>query len=118
MKLKSLGVAGFRGFPQAVSFDLDADAVIVAGVNGSGKTSFFDAVLWALCGYVDRLDQGSSVLESRYSSSGEARVGVTLQSSDGVLSTIVRRFDDRMHLSVQRSRPSSGVNDTDVGFPR
>lgn len=101
MKLKSLEVAGFRGFPQAVSFDLDADAVIVAGVNGSGKTSFFDAVLWALCGYVDRLDQGSSVLVSRYSSSGEARVGVTLQSSDGVLSTIVRRFDDRMHLSVQ-----------------
>jgi len=101
MKLKSLDVAGFRGFPQAVSFDLDADAVIVAGVNGSGKTSFFDAVLWALCGYVDRLDQGSSVLVSRYSSSGEARVGVTLQASDGVLSTIVRRFDDRMHLSVQ-----------------
>ena len=101
MKLKSLDVAGFRGFPKAVSFDLDADAVIVAGVNGSGKTSFFDAVLWALCGYVDRLDQGSSVLVSRYSSSGEARVGVTLQSSDGVLSTIVRRFDDRMHLSVQ-----------------
>jgi len=101
MKLKSLDVAGFRGFPQAVSFDLDADAVIVAGVNGSGKTSVFDAVLWALCGYVDRLDQGSSVLVSRYSSSGEARVGVTLQSSDGVLSTIVRRFDDRMHLSVQ-----------------
>jgi DNA repair exonuclease SbcCD ATPase subunit len=101
MKLTSLDIAGFRGFPQAVSFDLDADAVIVAGVNGSGKTSFFDAVLWALCGYVDRLDEGSSVLVSRYSSSGEARVGVTLQSSDGVLSTIVRRFDDRMHLSVQ-----------------
>ena len=101
MRLKSLEVAGFRGFPQAISFDLDADAVIVAGVNGSGKTSFFDAVLWALCGYVDRLDQDSSVLVSRYSSSGEARVGVTLISSEGVLSTIVRRFDESMHLSVQ-----------------
>ena len=111
MRLKSLDVAGFRGFPQAVSFDLDADAVIVAGVNGSGKTSFFDAVLWALCGYVDRLDQGSAVLVSRYSSSGEARVGVTLQSSDGVLSTIVRRFDESMHLSVQTGagEPISGA---------
>lgn len=101
MRLKSLDVAGFRGFSQAVSFDLDADAVIVAGVNGSGKTSFFDAVLWVLCGYVDRLDQGSAALVSRYSSSGEARVEVVLQSKDGVVSTIVRRFDDRMHLSVQ-----------------
>jgi DNA repair exonuclease SbcCD ATPase subunit len=101
MRLKSLDIAGFRGFPQAVSFDLDADAIVVAGVNGSGKTSFFDAVLWALCGRVDRLEQDSSVLVSRYSSSGEARVALTLQSPDGTLSTIVRRFDDNMHLSVQ-----------------
>ncbi len=101
MRLKSLKIAGFRGFPKEVSFDLDADVVIVAGVNGSGKTSFFDAVLWALCGYVDRLDQGSDVLVNRYSSSGEARVAVTLQSGDGILSTIVRRFDESMHLSVQ-----------------
>jgi exonuclease SbcC len=101
MRLRSLEIAGFRGFSQAVSFDLDADAVIVAGVNGSGKTSLFDAVLWALCGYVDRLDQGSTSLVSRYSSSGEARVGVVLKSSDGVLSTVIRRFDDQMHLTVQ-----------------
>jgi recombinational DNA repair ATPase RecF len=46
LRLVSLEVAGFRGFPQLREFDLNADAVIVVGANGNGKTSLFDGILW------------------------------------------------------------------------
>jgi len=45
MRLHSLEVSGFRGFAAEQHFDLDADAVIVVGTNGNGKTSLFDAIL-------------------------------------------------------------------------
>jgi DNA repair exonuclease SbcCD ATPase subunit len=84
-----------------VTIDLDADAVIVAGVNGSGKTSLFDAVLWALSGSIDRLSDEPVDLVSRYSPSGEARVEVVISGDDSI-ATVIRRFDGQEHLSVQR----------------
>ena len=102
MRLKSLSIAGFRGFPRPVTLDLDADAVIVAGVNGSGKTSLFDAVLWALSGSIDRLSDETVNLVSRYSPSGEARVEAVLSTDNDSTATVIRRFDGKAHLSVQR----------------
>ncbi len=101
MRLQTLTVAGFRGFPTPTGLDLDADAVIIAGVNGSGKTSFFDAILWALCGNVDRLGDDPASLVSEYSPSGEARVELVLRADSGRRVTVVRRFDGTMHLSVR-----------------
>lgn len=101
MRLKSLVVGGFRGFPRNQSFDLDADAVIVAGVNGSGKTSMFDAILWGLTGSIARLHGETADVVSKYSPSGEARVEVVLRTDDGSEMRIVRRFDGRPHLSVE-----------------
>ena len=92
MRLKSLSIAGFRGFPRPVTLDLDADAVIVAGVNGSGKTSLFDAVLWALSGSIDRLSDETVNLVSRYSPSGEARVEAVLSTDNDSTATVIRRF--------------------------
>ena len=40
MRLVSLKIAGFRGFAHTQTFGLDADAVVIVGVNGQGKTSF------------------------------------------------------------------------------
>lgn len=110
MRLRSIAIGGFRGFPASVDLDLDADAIIVSGVNGSGKTSFFDAILWALSGSVPRLDTDPSVVVSEYSPTGEARVEVVLTRDDGSTATIVRRFDDAMHLTVQEGAdpPVSG----------
>ncbi|MGH8165216.1 MAG: AAA family ATPase, partial [Rhodanobacteraceae bacterium] len=104
--------AGFRGFPRPVELDLDADAIIVSGVNGSGKTSLFDALLWALSGAVPRLHQTDpAVVVSEYSPTGEARVEVVLSRDDEATVTVVRRFDDAMHLSVQQNTdaPVSGA---------
>jgi DNA repair exonuclease SbcCD ATPase subunit len=46
----------FRGFRDRSRVDLDASAVILAGPNGTGKTSFFDALQWLLLGSLERLE--------------------------------------------------------------
>lgn len=100
MRLRSLVVGGFRGFARNEVFDLDADAIVVAGVNGSGKTSMFDAILWGITGSVARLHGETADVVSKYSPSGEARVEVVLRMDDGSDMRIVRRFDGGSHLSV------------------
>jgi exonuclease SbcC len=111
MRLVSLGISGFRGFPNPVLLDLDADAIIVAGVNGSGKTSLFDAILWVLCGSIDRLNDDTGVVISKYSKTGEARVEIVLKDDAGRRATVVRRYDESMHLSVQQNdaSPVTGI---------
>jgi DNA repair exonuclease SbcCD ATPase subunit len=49
-------IEGFRGFANRQRLELDASVVILAGPNGTGKTSFFDAVQWLLIGTLDRLE--------------------------------------------------------------
>lgn len=100
MRVRSLSVAGFRGFPRPVTLDLDADAVVIGGVNGSGKTSLFDAILWAMAGAIGRLGGDSAHVVSQYSPSGEARVELVLERPSGTTLTVVRRFDGSDHLSV------------------
>lgn len=51
-----LEIEGFRGFAERRRLDLAASAVIVAGPNGTGKTSFFDAIQWLLIGTLERLE--------------------------------------------------------------
>lgn len=103
MRIKTLTIAGFRGFARSETFDLDGDAVIIAGVNGSGKTSFFDAILWCLTGSIDRLRGEASEVVSKYSLSGEARVELVLRSDDGTDVAIVRRFDGQAHVSIREA---------------
>lgn len=92
MRIKRLELSGFRAFAQAVEFDLDADAIIIVGANGRGKTSIFDGVLWALAGRIPRLGDDSRLV-SLYSPSGEARVSLDLRTSDDGTCHLIRRFD-------------------------
>ena len=96
MRLLSLELSGFRGFPQQQAFDLDADAVVVVGANGQGKTSFFDGVLWALSGRVPRLSTDNTHLVSMYSETGQARVELRLKDpSTGGQFAVTRSFDGK-----------------------
>lgn len=54
--IQRMRVEAFRGFRDAQEFDLNASAVIVTGPNGTGKTSFFDAMQWCLIGSIERLE--------------------------------------------------------------
>ena len=54
---KWVEIEGFRGFNRRQRINLDASAVIVVGPNGTGKTSFFDAIQWLLLGSLERLEK-------------------------------------------------------------
>jgi DNA repair exonuclease SbcCD ATPase subunit len=96
MRLVSLEVAGFRGFPQRREFDLNADAVILVGANGNGKTSLFDGILWALSGRIPRLAGEDERLVSLYSETGQARVVLRLKNQDsGHEFAVTRSFDGK-----------------------
>ena len=56
VRLKNISIKGFRPYVGETSFDLDADLIIIAGPNGLGKTSFFDAIDFAVTGTVRRLE--------------------------------------------------------------
>jgi len=94
MKIKSIELTGFRGFAQKQFFDLDADAVIVVGANGRGKTSLFDGILWALTGKISRLGKEDAIL-SKYSESGEAYVSITMRAPNNELYIVSRSFDGK-----------------------
>lgn len=95
MRLKHIYIEGFRGFASPVEIDLDADVVVVVAENGRGKTSLFDAVLWALVGRVDRIGGGDSNLLSMYSTTGSMSVRLVLVGTHANATswTIVRTFD-------------------------
>jgi DNA repair protein SbcC/Rad50 len=93
MRLVSLEISGFRGFPQRHAFDLDADAVVVVGTNGHGKTSLFNGILWALSGRIPRLPDDARLV-SMYSETGQARVELGLKNpATGSEFTVTRSFD-------------------------
>lgn len=94
MRIESLEVSGFRAFSGREAFDLDADAVIVVGANGQGKTSLLDAVFWCLAGTIPRLGSEASMV-SMYSPSGEARVVLSLRNEHDNIARVVRSSDGR-----------------------
>ena len=48
MRIKAIGLSWFRGAANPVSLQLDCKSVVVYGMNGSGKSSFVDAVEFVL----------------------------------------------------------------------
>jgi AAA domain len=90
MRLAKVTVEGFRGLPAAEDFDLDADAVVIVGANGSGKTSLLDAVLWALTGRLVRVEHGGGSVRSGFAPDSETRVALTLRGEGDVRFQIIR----------------------------
>jgi DNA repair exonuclease SbcCD ATPase subunit len=96
MRLLSIELSGFRGFARKREFDLDADAVVVIGANGHGKTSLFDGILWALSGRIPRLQGDDSNLVSMFSETGQARVVLRFKDqSTGNKYAVTRSFDGK-----------------------
>jgi DNA repair exonuclease SbcCD ATPase subunit len=105
MRLLSLELAGFRGFATKQTLDLDADAVIVVGANGNGKTSLFDAVLWAIAGRIPRLGPDDAPLACKFSETGKARVTLRLGRPDGSPPLTVTRVFDGSRTTIAVETP-------------
>ena len=103
MRLVAVELEEFRGWVRPLRVDLDASVVILQGPNGTGKTSLFDAVLWALTGELPRLgEQHKHEVVSLYGESGHARVRLELRSEAGVSLNLTRSTDgERARLQVE-----------------
>lgn len=55
-KINSIEIENFRGFTSKEIFNLDKPKVLVYGPNGSGKTSFCEALEFSLLGYLSEAD--------------------------------------------------------------
>lgn len=93
MRLNGISISGFRGFASPVHLDLNSDAVIVVAENGRGKTSLFDAILWALTGGVPRIAKSDSDLLSKFSLNGTMTVSLSLASAGERSLSVTRSFD-------------------------
>ena len=89
-RLTSLQISGFRAFTTRAAFDLDADVILLSGPNGSGKTSFFDSILWTLTGELPRFGGREPEIVSLYVPSRHARVELQCEDSEGHLLTVIR----------------------------
>ena len=54
--IQRVSIEAFRGFRDFQEFDVAGSAVVFSGPNGTGKTSFFDALQWVLLGKLERLE--------------------------------------------------------------
>jgi len=65
-KIKSLEIEGFRAYKSNTKFDLDAELIVIAGPNGLGKTSFFNAIEYVITGNVEKINEQNIInLESK-----------------------------------------------------
>ena len=101
----------FRGFRDRQRFDLNASAIVLAGPNGHGKTSFFDALQWVLLGAVPRLDALAGRRSGEYVASslaGGEPAQVTLDLTVGGQTVQIRRRGASKTTSFEW-RDSDGV---------
>lgn len=103
-----LRVEAFRGFRDTREFDLSAAAVIVTGPNGTGKTSFFDALQWGLLGTLERLEslrarRNVEHVVNQYRLGRKASVEMDLSLPSGRVT--VRRTGDQAGSTLELRRP-------------
>ncbi|MEE9913975.1 MAG: SMC family ATPase [Deltaproteobacteria bacterium] len=98
VKLETVTIKNFRAYRQAQTFSLGADVTVLYGPNGFGKTSFFDAVDFAVTGGIGRLEvaesQFAEVAKHLDSNTEDGEVSVTF-SSDGGVRRVTRKVINR-----------------------
>lgn len=110
--IRRVVIEAFRGFRDRQEFDINASAVIVAGPNGTGKTSFFDALQWALVGRIERLEsvRARSTVEhvvNQYRL--DSRASVELEMTVGGNRFHIRRVGDHRRSTLEFSEESGKV---------
>lgn len=101
--LKSISIQNFRAYRVKKEFQLGSAVTVLYGPNGFGKTSFFDAIDFAVTGGVGRLKKASGGL-SRLAkhldcNDDTAEVSLTLVR-DGQEYVITRNLEDHNYAKV------------------
>ena len=117
-RLCAIEIEGFRGFAERRRLDLDADAIVIRGDNGTGKTSLIDAMLWLICGELAHLAErtrglrkgADDVVCNRFNPAG-ARVTIEL-IADGLPLSFTRTGNQaNSTLTAGGSDPATATTD-------
>jgi len=99
VRLETMEIMNFRAYRKPQTFALGADVTILYGPNGFGKTSFFDAIDFAVTGGIGRIElhrPSDFAKAARHLDAGseESTVSLTFRSN-GAVRTITRSVGDR-----------------------
>lgn len=104
--LKNLSIKGFRGFDKEENFDLSKHYTFIFGLNGTGKSSFCEALEYSLTG---KLNEASSkrfdpIQYVNNTSSSTHLVSLTVEYDNGVLKSAIKEPLDNEFIFVERNR--------------
>ena len=97
-KIKTLTVHNFRGIRNS-TLDLDGCSVLILGENGTGKSSFVDALEFYFSGTVSHLEGAQGISTSRHaphihSDTGQTDVTMTFGNPEISLARTLRSFSE------------------------
>lgn len=104
IRLSSVTIKAFRAYRKPQTFRLGADVTVLYGPNGFGKTSFFDAIDFAITGDIGRIKTPNEAHFRKAAKHLDAKiedsaVSVSFSSSDATRK-ITRRVGDRKHATL------------------
>jgi len=109
MRIEQIGLSWFRGAAESTYMDLGSKSIVVYGMNGSGKSTFVDAVE-----YVIR-DGKINHLAHEYSGRRQERAILNTHKPSTSEASILIRFQDDTELVV--AIDSEGCSTCDAGDP-
>lgn len=104
--LIKLSVEGFRGFNEREEFDLSKKFTFIYGLNGTGKSSFCEALEYSLTGKINeasskRFDSGQYINNT---SSLDSKVSLIVEYDDGNLVPAIQAPLDNEFIFIERNR--------------
>lgn len=111
MKLKKLGLQGYKTFASRTNFEFDEGITAIVGPNGSGKSNIADAIRWVLGEQSYSMLRGKRTTDMIFAGSqqrsraGMAQAILTLDNSDGWLPI------DYTEIEIGRRAHRSGDNE-------
>ncbi len=107
MRIQRIDLSWFRGAAAEASLPLKCKSAVVYGENGSGKSSFVDAVEYVLQGKIGHLSH-------EYSGSHQSKGILNTHTPDGSSATVNIEFEDGRCLAQKTSGAgTSRTNDAD-----
>ena len=105
-RLKKLSVKGFRGFSEEECFDLSKNYTFIFGLNGTGKSSFCEALEYSLTGKVNEASSKrfDSFQYTNNKSSPNTSVSLEVEYDNGKSGSAIQAPLDNEFIFVERNR--------------
>lgn len=119
INLKKIEIEAFRAYNKKLSFDflskkdILANLVVIYAPNGSGKTSFFDAIEWGLSGKIRRISENPYVKNIAENEKGKILLNIDSSKDQGTVSMIFSN-DEMKKINTKIIKPPRKT-DYDVG---